>query len=181
MSKRKSHQTLYLVLLSLLLLAGVAAFSFFFLIPKGKEYRIMRLESKKEEQLIMMAKEKLAEKESKLSKLSKEHEATIKAFKTPFNPKKFTAEYRHAFHDLYLTELESGEVNGSIKIYEVNATTKITSPQTFYEFLEKINKSPWIISVNFPINFEREGEWIKSSFTMKVHHEEANGKQEMKH
>lgn len=174
MSKRKSHQTLYLVLLSLLLLSGVMAFSFFFLIPKGKEYRTMRLESKKEEQLIFMAKENLAEKEATLSTLSKKHDATLKAFARSFNPKKFTQEYQHAFHDLYLTELESGDANGTFKIYEVNATTKITSPQTFYEFLEKINNSPWIISVNFPINFEREGEWIKSSFTMQVHHEEGN-------
>ncbi len=171
MSKRTNHQTLYLILFSLLLLSGVVVFSLFFLIPKGKEYRTMRLESKKEEQLIALAKERLVEEESKLAKLSKEHAATIKAFDTPFNPKKFTQEYRHAFHDLYLSELETGEHNSSFKVYEVNATTKITSPQTFYEFLEKINKSPWIISVNFPIHFEREGEWIKSSFTMLVHNE----------
>lgn len=180
MSKRTGHQTLYLVLFSFLLLGSVVVFSLFFLIPKGKEYRVMRLESKKEEQLLSMAKERLAKEERKLAKLSKTHEVTLKAFKTPFNSKKFTEEYRHAFHDLYLTELESGENNGSFKIYEVNATTKITSPQTFYEFLEKINKSPWIISVNFPINFEREGEWIKSSFTMRVHNAE-NGMKEVKH
>jgi hypothetical protein len=61
------------------------------------------------------------------------------------------------------------ESNGSFKVYEVNATTKITSPQTFYQFLEKINKSDWIIGVDFPIHFERDGDKIKSSFTMKVH------------
>lgn len=180
MSKRPNRQALYLILFSLLLLGGVVVFSLFFLIPKGKEYRTMRLESKKEEQLIALAKERLAQEEVKFSKLSKEHIATLKAFKTAFNPKQFTQENRQAFHDLYLSELEMAEHNRSFKIYEVNATTKITSPQIFYEFLEKINHSPWIIAVNFPIHFQREGEWIKSSFTMQVYtsdHEKSEDKQ----
>lgn len=180
MSKRTNRQALYLILFSLLLLGGVVVFSLAFLIPKGKEYRTMRLESKKEEQLIALAKERLSEEELKFSKLSSEHAATLKAFKTVFNPKQFTEENRHSFHDLYLSELEMAEHNRSFKIYEVNATTKITSPQIFYEFLEKINHSPWIIAVNFPIHFEREGEWIKSSFTMQVYANDTTNREEKK-
>ncbi|MCL4431558.1 MAG: hypothetical protein M1300_04470 [Epsilonproteobacteria bacterium] len=144
-------------------------FSVFFLIPKGKEYRALRLESKKEQQMIARVQGQYDKVNEKLEKLKSENTHTIKAFKTPFDPKKFTKNNHRDFEDLYLTEIEMVDQNGSFKVYEVNATTKITSPQVFYQFLEKINKSDWIIGVDFPIYFEREGDKIKSSFTMKVH------------
>jgi hypothetical protein len=170
MSKHQNHRTLYLVLISLFLFIAIVVFSVFFLIPKGKEYRTLRLESKKEQQMIARVQEKYDRVDEKLEKLKRENSHTLTAFKTPFNPKKFTNNHQEDFENLYLTEIEMADHNGSFKVYEVNATTKITSPQVFYQFLEKINKSDWIIGVNFPINFEREGDRIKSSFTMKVHH-----------
>lgn len=169
MSQHKNHRTLYLVLVSLFLLIGIVVFSVLFLIPKGKEYRTLRLESKKEQQMIGRVQEQYDRVNAKLEKLKHENTHTLTAFKTPFDPKKFTKNNREDFEDLYLTEIEMIDHNGSFKVYEVNATTKITSPQVFYRFLEKINKSDWIIGVNFPIYFEREGDRIKSSFTMKVH------------
>lgn len=170
MNKRQNHRTLYLVLISLFLFIAIIIFSVFFLIPKGKEYRTLRLESKKEQQMIARVQEKYDRVNEKLEKLKRENTHTLTAFKTSFNPKKFTKNNHEYFEDLYLTEVEMADHNGSFKVYEVNATTKITSPQVFYQFLEKINKSDWIIGVNFPIYFEREGDKIKSSFTMKVHH-----------
>lgn len=170
MNKRQNHRTLYLVLISLFLFIAIIIFSVFFLIPKGKEYRTLRLESKKEQQMIARVQEKYDRVNEKLEKLKRENSHTLTAFKTSFNPKKFTKNNHEYFEDLYLTEVEMADHNGSFKVYEVNATTKITSPQVFYQFLEKINKSDWIIGVNFPIYFEREGDKIKSSFTMKVHH-----------
>jgi hypothetical protein len=152
------------------LFIAIIIFSVFFLIPKGKEYRTLRLESKKEQQMIARVQEKYDRVNEKLEKLKRENTHTLTAFKTSFNPKKFTKNNHEYFEDLYLTEVEMADHNGSFKVYEVNATTKITSPQVFYQFLEKINKSDWIIGVNFPIYFEREGDKIKSSFTMKVHH-----------
>lgn len=169
MSKRKNYRTLYLVLISLFLFTGIVIFSVFFLIPKGKEYRTLRLESKKEQQMIAREQEQYDRANEKLEKLKSNHAHTMTAFRTPFDPKKFTKNYHQDFEDLYLTEIEIGDHNGSFKVYEVNATTKITSPQIFYQFLEKINKSDWIIAVNFPIYFEREDDRIQSSFTMKVH------------
>lgn len=169
MSKRQNYRTLYLILVSLSLFIGIVVFSVFFLIPKGKEYRALRLESKKEQQMIARVQGQYDKVNEKLEKLKSENTHTIKAFKTPFDPKKFTKNNHRDFEDLYLTEIEMVDQNGSFKVYEVNATTKITSPQVFYQFLEKINKSDWIIGVDFPIYFEREGDKIKSSFTMKVH------------
>ncbi|HEX5624240.1 MAG TPA: hypothetical protein VFX57_07360 [Sulfuricurvum sp.] len=171
MSQRVNRRTLYLVLLSFLLLAGIILFAVFFLIPKGKEYRTLRLESKKEQQIISRAQERYAQVNEKFEQLQRDHAHTLKAFHTSFDPGKFTKKHQDDFQDLYLTEIQMTDQNGSFKVYEVNATTKITSPQTFYQFLEKINKSDWIIGVNFPVYFERDGDKIKSSFTMKVHND----------
>lgn len=164
-----SRQTLIMVILSLLLLIGVVAFSFLLLIPKGKEYRTLRLESKKEFLSLELAQRRFDQTNERLKELQTRNRHTITAFNTLFNPKRFTDQNKKEFQDLYLTEMTAQEENGTFKIYEVNATSKITSPESFYHFLENINKSDWIIGVNFPVHFERDGDKIRSSFTMKVH------------
>jgi len=181
MRGRINHQTLYLIFLSSFLLVGIVLFSVFFLIPKGKEYRILRLEAKKEQQMVDRAREHHSTINEKLEKLQAAHAETIKAYETHFSPPKFTKIHHKEFQNLSLTEIAMADHNGSFKVYEVNATTSITSPESFYHFLEKVNKSEWIIGVNFPIHFEREGELIKSSFTMKVHNQEEGKKEKEGH
>jgi len=164
-----NRQTLYVVILSVILLIAVVLFSVFLLIPKGKEYRSLRLESKKEFQQLDLAQREHDHTQERLKELQERNEHTIKAFNTAFNPDKFEKLYKKEFTDLYLTEVTSFETNGSFSVYEVNATSKITSPESFYHFIESVNKSKWIIGVNFPIHFERDGDKIRSSFTMRVH------------
>ena len=170
MNLQMNNRTFYLLLLSFFLMISIFIFSFLFLIPKGKEYRTLRLENKKESRTLDASREEYNRVQEKLEKLEKTHKTTIQAFKTTFNPQKFTQLYEKDFQDLFLSEIEMSDHNGSFKVYEVNATAKINSPETFYRFLDKVNHSNWIIGVNFPIHFEREGDLIKSSFTMKVHH-----------
>ncbi len=167
-----NRQTLTLVLFSMVLMVSVVAFSFLLLIPKGKEYRVLRLESKKEHQQLEAAQRTYDESRIRLEELEAQHAPMIKAFATPFNPDRFTRLYKKEFQNLYLTEITTFESNGTFKTYEVNATSKITSPQSFYTFLENINQSEWIIGVNFPIHFERDGDKIRSSFTMRVYNHE---------
>lgn len=164
-----NRQTLYIVILSFILLIAVILFSFFLLIPKGKEYRSLRLESKKELQQLDVAQRGHDQTQERLKELQERNAHTIKAFNTSFNPDRFEKIYKKEFSDLYLTEVTTFETNGSFTVYEVNATSKITSPESFYNFIESINKSKWIIGVNFPIHFERDGDKIRSSFTMRVH------------
>lgn len=167
-----NRQTLYIALLSLILLIAVIIFSFFLLIPKGKEYRSLRLESKKEFQQLEFTEHQYTTTFERLKELQGENRHTITAFDTPFNSERFERLYKKEFTDLYLTEVTTFDNNGTFKIYEVNATSKITSPESFYTFIEGVNKSEWIIGVNFPIHFERDGDKIRSSFTMKVHNHE---------
>lgn len=165
-----SHKTFYLLLLSLILMAMIVIFSFVFLIPKGKEYRTLRLENKKEVQSLAVSNKEKNDLKAKLKVLETKNDKTIKAFKKPFNAYKFVKKYEKEFQDLFVSEMILDDQNGSFRVYEVNATTKIDSPEVFYRFLDNVSHSDWIIGVNFPIHFERSGEMIKSSFTMKVHH-----------
>jgi hypothetical protein len=164
-----NRQAVYLIILSFVLLIGVFVFSFFFLIPKGKEYRLLRLENKKEIQQLDLTQRRYDQTYEKLKDIQSQNRHTITAFETPFNSERFSKLYKQEFQDLYLTELDTNDTNTSFKTYEVNVTSNIASPKSFYTFLDGINKSEWIIGVNFPIHFEREGELIRSSFTMKVH------------
>lgn len=167
-----NRQTWYLVILSIILLIAVIVFSFFLLIPKGKEYRTLRLEHKKNVQIFELEQHKHDLADERLKGLKSQNRNTIAAFDAPFNPDRFEKLYKKEFTDLYLTEITTFESNGSFKTYEVNATSKITSPESFYTFLDNINKSEWIIGVNFPIHFSRDGDKIRSSFTMRVHNNE---------
>lgn len=169
MSRVIKRQTFHLLILSSFLLIGIVLFAFLYMIPKGKEYRSLRLENKKQEQRLESVQLKHDRTADRLKELKSKNRHIISAYSTSFNPQRFSKLYSKEFEDLYLTELESVDENGSFKVYEVNATSKITSPQSFYNFLEGINKSDWIIAVNFPIHFERDDERIRASFTMKVH------------
>ena len=163
-----SRQTIYLLVLSVLLLIFVFLFSFLALIPQGKEYRIQRLEMKKyaaNEAQFNMWHDEIFE-ELKDLQSSKKH--IIAAYENGFNKERFIKINSIYFESLRLSALEKSKSEDPFTLYEVNATSRIDSPNSFYAFLQSINKSEWIVNVNFPIHFEREGNLIKSTFTLKV-------------
>jgi hypothetical protein len=164
-----NRQSLYILLLSVALLIGVILFSSFLLIPKGKEYRTLRLENKKEFQQLEYAQREYDQAQEHHNVFERQNAHTIRAYKTPFNPDKFEKLYKKEFTDMYLTEVTTFEHNGSFSVYEVNASSKITSPESFYRLIEGVNKGDWIIKINFPIHFERDGDKIRSTFTMQVY------------
>ncbi len=97
---------------------------------------------------------------------SKKH--IIAAYENSFDKERFIKINGIYFESLNLSELEKQAGKDPFTLYEVNATSRIDSPNSFYAFLQSINKSDWIVNVNFPIHFEREGNLIKSSFTLKI-------------
>ena len=163
-----SRQTIYLLVLSVLLLIFVFLFAFLALIPQGKEYRTQRLEMKKyvanEAQFNSWHDEVFEE----LKELQSSKKHIIAAYENDFNKERFIKINSIYFETLKLSELQKQENEDTFTLYEVNATSKIDSPNSFYAFLQSINKSDWIVNVNFPIRFEREGNLIKSSFTLKI-------------
>jgi len=164
-----SRQYIYLMVVSLFLFIFVLVFSFAVLIPEGKEYRIKRVELKKTNKELREYENFHNETLETLQDLKSKNRRIITAFDATFNPSRFEKQNKNYFSSLSISEVNFLKVEKDFAIYEVNTTSEISSPSTFYDFLDSVNKSDWIIAVNFPINFKRDGELIKSSFTMKVY------------
>lgn len=164
-----SRQNIYLLFLSIFLLIFVLLFSFLVLIPEGKEYRkqrnllnLDRIELRRYQEFNDSTLEKLKQ-------LQSDNAHIITAFDNPFNSERFEKQYSSYFTTLRLSKKQALENEDEFSVYEVNTTSSINSPQSFYEFLDAINKADWIIGISFPINFKRDHELITSSFTMKVY------------
>jgi hypothetical protein len=160
--------------ISILLLIFVFVFSFAILIPEGKEYRKQRNELKKERIELMRFENFNSDTLAVLKNLQSKHRHTILAFENSFNPKKFEQKHKKYFSELVISKSQNPTKQDTFNVYDVNTTSKMDSPRGFYDFLDSINKSDWIIEVNFPINFKRENNLIKSSFSMKVYKIEKN-------
>lgn len=164
-----SRQNLYLLILSLILLLFVLIFSFLVLIPEGKEYREKRGEIKKLEAEMRVQKDFNDETEEALKVLRSGNRNIIAAFANTFDSQRFKKLHGKYFSSLeVMKSLEKPSEDG-FSLYEVRTVSQINSPKAFYDFLDSLNKTEWIISINFPINFKRDGESISSSFTMKVY------------
>lgn len=164
-----SRQHIYLLILSLVLFIFVLLFSFLVLIPQGKDYRISRSNYIKQGKELNSYQNFHDEILQTLQTLQSDNRHIITAFKTNFNPERFEKQHKSYFTALNVVKIDQIKNEEEFTTYEVNTTSKISSPTTFYDFLDAVNKSDWIIDVNFPIDFKREGEIIKSSFTMKVY------------
>jgi hypothetical protein len=164
-----SRQNIYLIVTSIVLLVLVTLFSFLVLIPEGKNYREQRIELKKESKELQKHQNFHDETLEALKQLQSDNRHSIQALDTAFNPQRFEKIHKDFFSSLIISEPKQLSDTDEFYIYEVNTTSHINSPQSFYNFLDAINKSDWIIGVNFPINFKRDGDLIKSSFTMRVY------------
>lgn len=169
MKLRISRQSIYLFTIAFMLLLVVLLFSFLVLIPAGKSYRIDRIEKKKFDMELRQHQAWHDETYEKLKSLQAMHKREIMAFESSFDAERFVKMNQGYFEDLKLSKLATKPDENGFSLYEVNATSKIDSPQSFYAFLEGVNKSDWILGVNFPIHFERQDDLIRSSFTMKVY------------
>ena len=164
-----SRQHIYLLSASFFLLLFVLLFSFAVLIPAGKEYRIKRVEMKKASKELRGYTRFHSETLETLKDLQHKNRRIITSFDATFNPQKFEKQNQKYFSALRVSSINFLNLEEEFAVYEVNTTSKINSPTSFYKFLDNINKSDWIIEVNFPISFKRSGDEINSSFTMKVY------------
>jgi hypothetical protein len=164
-----SRQYIYLLIASIVLLIFVLLFSFLVLIPEGKKYRVKRVEVKKMSLEFRDYSNFHDETEDKLQELRSKNRRIITAFDKTFSPERFERENKGYFSKLTVSSISSPSNEKGFTLYEVNTTSQISSPKSFYNFLEAVNKSAYIIEVNFPIDFKRDGDSIKSSFTMNVY------------
>lgn len=164
-----ARQNIYILILSIFLFLFVILFSFSVLIPEGKNYRKESISLKKESKELRRYEDFHAETLDLLKKHQSESRAVIIAFDKEFNPQRFIKQNSIYFNSLSISEKVATSNEDDFVVYEVNTTSKISTPKSFYDFLEALNKSDWMISVDFPINFKRDNEMIKSTFSMKVY------------
>ncbi len=164
-----SRPNIYLLVFSTLLLIIVLIFSFAVLIPHGKDYREQRSELRKENKELRKYQDFSDDTEEFLQKLRSDNRHIIKAFDTSFTTQRFEKVHQAYFLSLSVVKSLKMADEDEFSVYDVNTSSEINSPKTFYDFLDALNKSDWIVKVNFPIHFKRDGELIKSSFTMKVY------------
>lgn len=164
-----SRQSIYLLSLSMFLLIFVLIFSFAVLIPKGKEYRKQRTALNKDAIELRRYQDFSDSTLQKLKELQADNAHIITAFDNSFSIERFQKRYSSHFKSLELSKKQALANEDEFSVYEVNTTSSINSPQSFYEFLDAVNKADWVIGINFPINFKRDSEMINSSFTMKVY------------
>ena len=157
------------MVISIFLLIFVLVFSFAVLIPEGKDYRINRTDFRKENLELKRLIDFSAKKEQILQKLQSDNLHVIKAFEREFSTERFEKQHKNFFTSLHVSPKKRVQNEEGYSVYEVNTTSEINSPQSFYDFLSAVNKSDWIIAVNFPIKFKRDAEMINSSFTMRVY------------
>ncbi|MDD2356731.1 MAG: hypothetical protein PHX13_02320 [Thiovulaceae bacterium] len=168
-SMKMSRQSVYLLSITIFLLIFVFLFAFFVLIPSGQEYRIARNETSKHAAELSQFEQLNDDTHNQLKSLQEKHRSVVNAFANTFDQAKFIAENKKYFQNLTISKLTKVDRETPFDLYEVNATSKIDSPVVFYNFLDSLNKAKWIIGVNFPIHFQKEGEFIVSSFTMRVY------------
>jgi hypothetical protein len=171
MKSNISRQSIYMLTTSLVLVVFVLVFSIMFLIPEGKKYRIHRDVLKKESLELKQLTQAYEKTDAELKKLQHDNSRIIKAFDKPFDAQKFEKQYKVFFTSLKVSKKEKLENEDDFDVYEINTTSTIDSPKNFYDFLDSINKSDWIIGVNFPIEFKKDDSNIRSSFNMRVYND----------
>lgn len=164
-----SRQNLYILILSLFLFLFVLLFAFLLLIPEGKEYRIQRAQLKKISNDVRSFDNFNSETLELLKKLQGDNRHIITAFDSSFSVEKFQKQHVGYFNSLSIAPKAKSSDEEGFTTYDVNTTSQMNSPKSFYDFLEAINKSDWIVGINFPIEFKREDEMIRATFSMKVY------------
>jgi hypothetical protein len=178
-SVMRGRNLVNILLLSLGFMILFFLFVAIFLIPTGKQY-------KKDHKVYMKAtyernkaQDLHDETMMNLKDLQEKNRPIIVAYTNMFDPDAFAKQYKRYFKQLKLTSVDAKERDEIFDIYEVKATSHIHSPTDFYDFLEAVNKSENIISIEFPIRFVADKSVIHASFRLKVFNADFDNKMNM--
>ena len=167
-SVMRGRNLINILLLSLGFIVLFFAFVAIFLIPTGKEYKVDHKKYMKAVYERNRAQDFHDDTMQNLKDLQTKNRNIILAYSNAFDPDAFARQYSRYFKRLKLTSVEGKKKEDIFDIYEVKATSDLHSPTDFYEFLDAVNKSENIISIEFPIHFVADGSVIHSSFRLKV-------------
>ncbi len=154
---------LYLVILFLLIFTVV--------IPSVKEYKRINKKYVQSRAEFMAAEQEYNEISDRLKSLHGRHRKVIEAFENRWDEKVFVKSARKYFQKIGLKLIDVNQTDSHYKIYEINAYTRMESPQNFYRFLDSLSSSPFVVQADFPIAFKANGEEIEGIFRIRVFEE----------
>lgn len=164
-----SRQNIYLLSSTLLLLSFIIIFSFTVLIPNGKSYRVAKTQLNSAHIELKDLQDRYTIASNELNTILSKNDKVLQAYKNSFDAKEFIEQNKKYFTSLDVSQISKLDDEDDFSVYKVDTVSNIHTPQNFYDFLDNISSSKWIILVNFPIEFKKDGELIISSFTMKVY------------
>ena len=165
----RSRQMVYMLSASLVLLLFVLLFSFLFLIPAGKDYRKNKIEYRKTSLELNEIQNFYEERLGKYKDLQSQNSHIVNAFDSTFDSKRFSIQNKSFFTSLEVGSISKSVVDDFLDVYEVNASSSVSSPTNFYDFVEALNKGETIVKLNFPVSMKRVGEGIQTDFNMKIY------------
>jgi len=162
-----SDESIFLLALSTFLLILILLFSFLILVPKMQNYRTQDIKLqeitstlntyKKIKQQLSLSLEK--------SKITNQH--LLAALKQDFDIEVFYNKYKNYFKTMQICKEKSPK---EYDLYDINTILDKSSYKIFYNFIDSINKSKWIIKIDTPIRLKRDTKNdIDISFSIKVY------------
>ena len=116
----------------------------------------------------------------KLKSLQYKNRKIVEIFEREWDEKVFLDKTNEFF---LKTKLKLIDQNGSgkyFKVYELDATTQMRSPENFYRFMESLPLMPFAIEADFPLTFSSNGDLISGVFRIKVFNEKKDQKSSSK-
>ena len=150
-------------------LALLSMFVFMVLVPEGRAYRTLEKSVQKEDMELSKLQMQYDQRYDRHTTLQDEYRNAMTAIERHFDQEKFLAQHAEDVSALELTFKQSHHSNSVYVIKDFDVIARFDSPKNFYTFMEKINKSDWIMAVKVPMTFERVGDEINAIFSMNVY------------
>ncbi|SFP30511.1 hypothetical protein [Hydrogenimonas thermophila] len=107
----------------------------------------------------------------KLKSLQHKNRKIIETFEKDWDKNVFLEKANRFFIRTELKLVDNNLSDTKFKIYELDATTQMSSPENFYRFMEALPLMPFAIQADFPISFYSNGDFISGVFRIKVFQE----------
>lgn len=158
------------ILIFLLIFIGLSlGIVFASIIPGVKEYRAEKTKHKRSFAYLKATEDVLKKRQNLLLREKNKNLRILTSFKKNFKEENFITHAKSFFESVSLSKKTKDAYEDDFEFYELNATSHISTPKVFYDFLDSLNRYENIIQSDFPIKMEAEEETIKAFFKIKVY------------
>lgn len=142
---------------------------FGFILPNIKEYRSLNMQNRSATAAHAKVLKIYTDKMQAFEAEKQKHETTLKAYDTAFDKQKFINFASTFFQDVTMDDGEAKNQDEKFFRYQLNASISMKSPQSFYDFLDALEKYETIVKIEFPIVMKSEEQLIQMSFGLRVY------------